>query len=82
MPIGEPMENYLQVFNRFFTRLKNIFLAERGPCSSVALGQGLAGLCLKTALALVGLLRDLIFNKSCNIWFSYKVDFGLSVLKL
>src|SRR6218665_2261798 len=44
---------YEETIHRFltvFTRLKKIFLAERGPLFRGALGPGLAGLCLKTAL--------------------------------
>ena len=49
MPIGEPMKKYLQVFNLFY-KIKNIFLAVRGPLFRRALGPGFSGLRLKTAL--------------------------------
>src|SRR6218665_3114840 len=43
-------EKTIYRFLTVFTRLKNIFLSERAPCSAGALDPGLAGLCLKTAL--------------------------------
>src|SRR6218665_2989168 len=50
-------------FLPFYTRLKNIFLAERGPCSTGALGPGLAGLCLKTALPQIYCPEQLLILK-------------------
>src|SRR6218665_3637385 len=51
MPIGESMKKTIYMFiTVFFTRLKHIFLAARGPLEQGALGPGLASLCLKAAL--------------------------------
>ena len=51
MPIDEPMKIFAQVFNRFLqNKKKNFFWLRGAPLILGALGPGLAGLYLKTAL--------------------------------
>src|SRR6218665_3019096 len=52
MPIGEPMKKTIYRFLTAFYKIKKIYFLPRGaPCSAGAVGLGLAGLCLKTALS-------------------------------